>query len=134
MHHSCKRAVIVEDSPQMRTLIKVVLHQFGVTEVVEAEDGNEAMQVLREGGADIIVMDWMMPGMDGIECIRRIRAGQDGIVPSIPIIVATGVQGDSAEVMALAAGANCFLKKPFSIKRLHAAFVMALGESAAPMN
>ncbi|EME67842.1 CheY-like receiver, partial [Paramagnetospirillum caucaseum] len=43
----------------MRTLVKVVLHQFGVTEVVEAEDGNEAMQVLREGGADIIVMDWI---------------------------------------------------------------------------
>ncbi|WP_407636100.1 response regulator, partial [Paramagnetospirillum caucaseum] len=59
MHHRCKRAVVVEDAPQMRTLVKVVLHQFGVTEVVEAEDGNEAMQVLREGGADIIVMDWI---------------------------------------------------------------------------
>jgi two-component system, chemotaxis family, chemotaxis protein CheY len=134
MLNSCKRAVIVEDAPQMRTLIKVVLHQFGVTEIVEAEDGNEAMQVLREGGADIIVMDWMMPGMDGIECTRRIRAGQDGIVPSIPIIVATGVQGDSAEAMALAAGANYFLKKPFSIKKLHAAFVKVLGESVAPMS
>ncbi|KIL96672.1 Chemotaxis regulator - transmits chemoreceptor signals to flagelllar motor components CheY [Paramagnetospirillum magnetotacticum MS-1] len=118
----------------MRTLIKVVLHQLGVAEIVEAEDGNEALQVLREGGADLVVMDWMMPGMDGIECTRRIRAGQDGIVPSIPIIVATGVQGDGAESMALAAGANCFLKKPFSIKRLHAAFEMVLGESAASMN
>ncbi|CAA7626557.1 response regulator [Magnetospirillum sp. SS-4] len=134
MHNRCKRAVIVEDAPQMRTLIKVVLHEFGVKEIVEAEDGNEAMLTLREGGADIVVMDWMMPGMDGIECTRRIRAGQEGIDPNIPIILATGVEGDSAEAMALAAGANCFLKKPFSIKRLHAAFVKALGAAAAPVN
>ncbi|RAU23459.1 hypothetical protein CU669_04885 [Paramagnetospirillum kuznetsovii] len=134
MDHRCKRAVIVEDNPQMRTLIKVLLHQFGVKEIIEGEDGNEAMRALRDGGADVIIMDWMMPGMDGIECTRRIRAGQDGIDPDIPIILATGVEGSSAEAMALAAGANCFIKKPFSIKVLHAAFVKVLGVSPALAN
>jgi len=125
--YKCKRAVIVEDAPQMRTLIKVVLAQFSVGEIVEAEDGTEAMVALKAGGADIIIMDWMMPGMDGIECTRRIRAGQEGIDPDIPIILATGVQGDSAEATALAAGANHFIRKPFSIKTLNAAFVKVLG-------
>jgi two-component system, chemotaxis family, chemotaxis protein CheY len=89
--HMCKRAVIVEDTPQMRALIKVVLNQFGVAEIIEAENGVEAMAALKAGGADVIVMNWMMPGMDGID-------------PSIPIILATGVPCDSAETTALEAG------------------------------
>ncbi|OAN48324.1 hypothetical protein A6A04_20160 [Paramagnetospirillum marisnigri] len=127
MPEKAKRAVIVEDAPQMRTLIKIVLAQFGINDVVETEDGTEAMEALKEGGADVIIMDWMMPGMDGMECTRRIRAGQDGIVSNIPIILATGVQGESAEAMAAAAGANHFIRKPFTIKALHHALTSALG-------
>ena len=126
-----KRAIIVDDAPQMRTLIKVVLAQFGITDVVEAEDGAAAMEALMTGRADIIIMDWMMPGMDGLECTRRIRAGQNGIDPNIPIIVATGVQGESAEATARTAGANGFIRKPFSIKMLNKAFVSALGDAKA---
>lgn len=131
MPEKITRAIIVDDSPQMRTLIKVVLAQFGVTDVVEAEDGAAAMEALMMGGADIIIMDWMMPGMDGLECTRRIRAGQNGIAPNIPIIVATGVDGESAEATARAAGANGFIRKPFSIKMLYKAFVSTLGEVKA---
>jgi CheY-like chemotaxis protein len=127
MLEKAKRAVIVEDAPQMRTLIRIVLAQFGINDVVETEDGAEAMAMLKKGGADIIVMDWMMPGMDGMECTRRIRAGQEGIDPDIPIIIATGVQGESAEAMAAAAGANYFIRKPFSLKALHLAFTSVLG-------
>ena len=131
MPEKARRAIIVDDAPQMRTLIKVVLAQFGITDVVEAEDGAAAMEALMTGGADIIIMDWMMPGMDGLECTRRIRAGQNGIDPTIPIIVATGVQGESAEVTARTAGANGFIRKPFSIKMLNKAFVSALGDAKA---
>ncbi len=124
-----KRAIIADDAPQMRTLIKILLCQFGVREVVEVEDGASAMAALRSGGADIVVMDWMMPVMDGIECIRRIRAGQDGIDPGIPIIMATGVLGDSAEATAMAAGASCFVRKPFSIRTFHNALLKVRGEA-----
>ena len=89
------------------------------------------MEALMTGGADIIIMDWMMPGMDGLECTRRIRAGQNGIDPNIPIIVATGVLGESAETTARTAGANGFIRKPFSIKMLNKAFVSALGDAKA---
>ena len=131
MPEKAKRAIIVDDAPQMRTLIKVVLAQFGITDVVEAEDGAAAMEALMTGGADIIIMDWMMPGMDGLECTRRIRAGQNGIDPNIPIVVATGVQGESAEATARTAGASGFIRKPFSIKMLNKAFVSALGDAKA---
>ena len=131
MPEKAKRAIIVDDAPQMRTLIKVVLAQLGITDVVEAEDGAEAMEALMTGGADIIIMDWMMPGMDGLECTRRIRAGQNGIDPNIPIIVATGVQGENAETTARTAGANGFIRKPFSIKMLNKAFASALGDAKA---
>ncbi len=127
MLNRCKRAIIVEDSPQMRTLLKVALSQFGVEGVVEAADGAEAMAALTNGGADIIVMDWMMPGMDGIECTRRIRAGQDGIDHRLPIILVTGVGGETAEETALTAGVTCFIRKPFSIKMLYKAFENILG-------
>ena len=131
MRENPKRAVIVDDAPQIRPLIKIVLAQFGIKDVVEAEDGAAAMEALMTGETDIIIMDWMMPGMDGLECTRRIRAGQNGIDPNIPIIVVTGVQGDSAEATARMAGANGFIRKPFSIRMLNKAFLSALGDPKA---
>ena len=122
-----RRAVIVEDNPQMRNLIHMVLGTFGTGEIVEAKDGAEAIVALRSGGADIVIMDWKMEGMDGLECTRRIRAGTDGINPLTPVILLTGSVGRDSEIAAYAAGVDHYMEKPFSLKQLHGALLKVLG-------
>jgi len=122
-----RRAVIVEDNPQMRDLIRMVLGTFGTGEIVEAKDGAEAIAALRSGGAEIVIMDWKMEVMDGLECTRRIRAGTDGIDPLTPVVLLTGNVGRDSENAAYAAGVNHYMEKPFSLKQLHAALLKVLG-------
>ncbi|OAN49545.1 hypothetical protein A6A04_19185 [Paramagnetospirillum marisnigri] len=122
-----KRAVIVEDNPQIRDLVHMVLTSIGISDVTEAGNGEEALTALKEGGADIVIMDWKMDVMDGLECTSRIRAGVDGVDPRLPIILLTAMGGKDSETAAYAAGVDHFMVKPFSIKSLHASVTKVLG-------
>lgn len=115
---SAKRVVIVDDNTQIRKLIGLALESLGVGNVAMAINGEEAITSIRNGGADIVIMDRMMDVMDGLECTRRIRNGVDGIDPRIPIILLTGLVGKGAEDAAYAAGVDLFLEKPFSIRKI----------------
>jgi two-component system chemotaxis response regulator CheY/two-component system phosphate regulon response regulator PhoB len=126
-----KRAVIVDDNAQTRDLIHLVLSIFKAEDIVEAKNGAEAMAALRAGGADIVIMDWQMDVMDGLDCTRRIRAGTDGIDRGTPIILLTGVVGSGTESTARAAGVDHFMEKPFSVKTLHAGVNKVLGRTEA---
>ena len=123
-----KRAVVVEDCMQMRDLIQMVLRSFGVSEVVSALNGVEAISVLQSAGADIVFMDWQMDVMDGLECTRRIRAGIDRIDPKTIIVLVTGMVGEKNAELAYAAGVDLFLEKPVSMKILHAGIEKVLGK------
>lgn len=127
MGNQRKRAVIVEDSAQMRSLIHMALTAAGVTDIIEADNGSVAIDLIKSWGADIVIMDWMMDIMDGIECTRQIRAGVDGIDPCTPIILLTGMVSKEAESAAYAAGADLFMGKPFSLKQLHTGIVKLVG-------
>ncbi len=127
MNKAIVRAVVVEDNIQMRGLIHMVLGSFAVREIAEAQNGVEAIAALQAGGADIVIMDWKMDVMDGLECTRRIRAGIEGIDPTLPIILLTGNVGKESEAAAYAAGASLFMEKPFSLKQLHAGVTKVLG-------
>ena len=123
-----KRAVVVEDNVSMRELIQLVLGAFGVSEVVSAINGVEAIAALQSAGADIVFMDWQMDVMDGLECTRRIRAGVDGIDPKTIIVLVTGMVGEKNAEVAYAAGVDLFLEKPVSMKILHAGMEKVLGK------
>ena len=123
-----KRAVVVEDNVSMRELIQMVLGAFGVSEVVSAINGVEAISALQSAGADIVFMDWQMDVMDGLECTRRIRAGVDGIDPKAIIVLVTGMLGEKNAEVAYAAGVDLFLEKPVSMKILHAGMEEVLGK------
>jgi two-component system, chemotaxis family, chemotaxis protein CheY len=123
-----KRAVVVEDNVSMRELIQMVLGAFGVSEVVSAINGVEAISALQSAGADIVFMDWQMDVMDGLECTRRIRAGVDGIDPKTIIVLVTGMLGEKNAEVAYAAGVDLFLEKPVSMKILHAGMEKVLGK------
>ncbi len=130
MVHEINRAVVVEDSPSMRELIHIALGAFKAKEIVDAVDGVEALRVLQDKPTDIILMDWKMEGMDGLECTRRIRAGVEGISPAIPIILLTGVTGPEAEASAYEAGVSLYMAKPLSLKKLFAGLANVLADGS----
>jgi CheY-like chemotaxis protein len=127
MNTQLRHAVIVEDNAPMRELIHMVLEACGVSDIVMAANGAEAIAALQSTGADIVFMDWQMEVMDGLECTRLIRSGIDGIDPKTIIILVTGMIGEKNEATAYAAGVDLFLEKPVSMKKLRAGVEKVLG-------
>ncbi len=110
--------LIVEDNLHFRTLIRTILQALGVEIVEEARDGAEAMEVLASFDADLVIIDWKMDGVDGVQCVRRIRNGEDNVNRFMPIIMVTGYTDESLAIDARNAGVNDFLSKPISAKSL----------------
>jgi len=110
--------LIVEDNLHFRTLMRTILQALGVETVEEARDGAEAMEVLASFDADLAIIDWKMDGVDGVECVRRIRNGEDFVNRFLPIIMVTGYTDESLAKEARNAGVNDFLSKPISAKSL----------------
>ena len=109
--------LIVEDNVHFRTLIHSILQALGISNLEEARDGNEALEILGELSPDLVILDWKMEGMDGVECVRQIRA-MDGANRFVPIIMVTGYTEPSLKKKARDAGVNDFLGKPISPQSL----------------
>ncbi len=104
-----KSILLVEDNSMNRVLANTILSQYGA-DVTEAHDGAMAIEVLRKGSFDLVLMDIQMPVMDGLEATRLIRAEVDR---GIPIIALTAYANKHEEQKCLAAGMNDFISKPF---------------------
>lgn len=102
------RILVVDDERALRHLLKVYLVKEGF-QVLEAVDGEQALSVFDDGGVDIAVVDVMLPGIDGFEVTRRIRARS-----SIPIILLTARGEETNRVAGLEVGADDYVVKPFS--------------------
>ncbi len=109
--------LIVEDNVHFRTLIHSILEALGVHDLEEAHDGGEALEILADSTPDLVILDWKMEGMDGVECVRQIRA-LSGPNRFIPIIMVTGYTESSLKKKARDAGVNDFLGKPISPQSL----------------
>ena len=105
------RILVVDDDAQFRRTLHLGLNAHGY-EVGDAADGKEALSALAASAPDLVVLDWQLPGMDGIQTCRMLRLSSD-----VPVIMASGNRSNSKEV-ALEAGANDYLAKPFSMKEL----------------
>ena len=112
------RILIAEDDFTSRRLLAAVLVKSG-HEVVETVDGAAAWEVLRQPGApQLAILDWMMPEMDGLEVVRRVRALQS---PQPPYLIMLTAKSEKADIIrGLAAGANDYLAKPFDSGELRA--------------
>ena len=110
------RALIVEDIRSNQDVIAVMLETAGV-QYVPVDSGESALNVLQTQGFDFILMDIHMPGMDGIETTRRIRAGNQAW-SDIPIIALTADAAAENSAACMAAGADMFLTKPVKAKDL----------------
>lgn len=116
-----KRILAVDDEPNMRRLLEISLRQAGYQPVL-ANDGREALDILRQGGADLVVSDLHMPSMDGLLLLEHMR--QDNIeVPAI-IVTAQGEIASAVEAMKL--GASDYILRPFDLETLEIAINRAL--------
>ncbi|HEC90965.1 MAG TPA: response regulator [Alphaproteobacteria bacterium] len=104
----------------MQKMIKAILRALGAINVKVADDGAEALKEMRTFPADIIICDWKMEPLDGIEFARMIRTGSDSPNPYIPIIMLTGFTEAGRVTEARDIGINEFLAKPVSPKSLYA--------------
>lgn len=112
------RVLIAEDDPTSRLLLAKVLEKWGY-EVTVTTDGAEAWDVLRSDDSPrLVILDWMMPGMDGIEVCRRVRAMDTRQPPYIILLTALGEKDHV--VKGLEAGADDFVGKPYDPAELHA--------------
>ncbi|MHA1598212.1 MAG: response regulator [Alphaproteobacteria bacterium] len=121
--------LIVEDNLHFRTLIRTILQALGFENIEEARDGAEALEVLSSFEADLAIIDWKMDGVDGLECVRRIRTEPDEATKFLPIIMVTGYTGDSLAKQAMDVGVNDFLGKPVSAKSLMSRIISVLGDA-----
>jgi two-component system, chemotaxis family, chemotaxis protein CheY len=112
------RVLIVDDSKNMRMLVKTILSALGVQVVREAPDGQAAINELRSGPIDIAIVDWVMEPMDGLEFVRQVRTGEDSPSPFLPIIMMTGHTEKHRIVKARDSGVTEFLAKPITAKTL----------------
>jgi two-component system phosphate regulon response regulator PhoB len=104
------RILLVEDEDDIRSLMALHLKREGF-EVVEAVDGEEALRRIREGGWSLMVFDWMLPGLNGIELVR---ASREARVAS-PILMVTAKAEPADIVLGLESGADDYITKPFEV-------------------
>ncbi|MBI4182529.1 MAG: response regulator [Proteobacteria bacterium] len=112
------KLLLVEDSFNFRYLIVSVLRAMGAGHIEEASDGEEALRKLRDYDADIVITDWKMAPIDGMELVRRIRTDKDSPNPFVPIIIVSGYSEAFRVLGARDSGANEFLTKPITAKTL----------------
>ncbi|WP_113908235.1 chemotaxis response regulator CheY [Aliidiomarina celeris] len=110
------KILVVDDFSTMRRIIKNLLRDLGFQNVSEADDGNTALPMLQNGEYDFVVTDWNMPGMQGIDLLRAIRA--DGRLAHIPVLMVTAEAKREQIIEAAQAGVNGYIVKPFTAATL----------------
>jgi two-component system, chemotaxis family, chemotaxis protein CheY len=108
------KALVVDDSSTMRKIILRSLEAVGVTGTAEAADGNQALSYFNENPVDIVLTDWNMPGKNGLELVKDIRAAGS----QVPIIMLTTEAERQRVIDAVAAGVSDYLIKPFTPEAL----------------
>ena len=108
------RVLVVDDEPTVRDVVVQYLRRDG-HEVTEAVDGHQALELLASAPPDLVVLDLMLPGVDGLEVLRRLRATSD-----VPVIMLTALAEERDRVTGLELGADDYVVKPFSPRELAA--------------
>ena len=106
------KILVVDDFSTMRRIVKNILKQIGFANIEEAEDGNSALARLRLGGYDLVISDWNMPNMSGLELLKAIRS--DSALSSVPVLMVTAEAKKENVVEAIKSGVNNYVVKPFT--------------------
>ncbi len=106
------KILVVDDFSTMRRIIKNLLKELGLTNVVEADDGATALPILKAGGIEFLITDWNMPNMTGIELLQHVRS--DPNLCDIPVLMVTAEAKREQIIAAAQAGVNGYVVKPFT--------------------
>ena len=110
------RVLVVDDFSTMRRIVKNILRQLGFTNMVEADDGTTAWEILNKDKIDFIVSDWNMPQMTGIELLRKVRANEEFC--DIPFLMVTAEAQQENIIEAVQAKVSDYIVKPFTPETL----------------
>ncbi len=124
-----RRILVIEDDPAGLRLVGYTLKKQGY-EVVTASNGLEGLKKAREEGPDLVILDLMLPGVDGFEICHRLRTEPQ--TARLPILVLSGKTGDADRATALKVGANAYLVKPASPSEVIKQVESLLARKAAP--
>ena len=106
------KVLVVDDFATMRRIVKNILKQIGFTNILEAEDGKSALKMLQNDKFDLIMCDWNMPEMPGIELLGKVRADEQ--LKGIPFVMVTAEAQKENIIEAVKAGVNSYIVKPFT--------------------
>jgi two-component system chemotaxis response regulator CheY len=108
--------LVVDDFSTMRRIIKGLLQDLGFSNITEAADGLTALSLLKAGNFDLLITDWNMPGMQGVELLREVRA--DERMKKLPVLMLTAEAKREQIVAAAQAGVSGYVIKPFTAATL----------------
>jgi two-component system, chemotaxis family, chemotaxis protein CheY len=117
--YSTLRMLIVDDNTNMRRILRTLLVGLGARTILEADDGVAALELFRDHLPDIVITDWVMPVLDGLDLVRILRNEKESPNPFVPIIVVTAYTDRTRVLQARDAGVTEFIAKPLSAKVLH---------------
>lgn len=112
------KILVVDDFPTMRRIVRSLLRELGFTNIEEAEDGQQALSRLKDGaeGFKLVVSDWNMPNLDGLEMLKQIRASDN--MKQLPVLMVTAEAKKDNIIAAAQAGASGYVVKPFTAATL----------------
>ena len=110
------RILVVDDFATMRRIVKNILTQLGFKNIVEADDGTTALKVLQAEKIDLIISDWNMPKMTGLELLKKVRATPEWA--KIPFIMVTAEAQQDNIILAVKARVSQYIVKPFTAETL----------------
>ena len=120
------KILVVDDFATMRRIVKNILTQLGFTNIVEAEDGKQALGKVMEGDIDMIISDWNMPNMMGIDFLKAVRGNPN--TKSIPFLMVTAEANKENILAAVQAGVTNYVIKPFTAEVLEQKFKSMFGK------
>ena len=112
------KILVVDDSPTMRRILLNTVQKAGYSDVKDAEDGKDALAKLMAGDFDLLMTDWNMPNMSGIELVQAVRTNDK--FKGIPILMVTTRNMKEDIITAIKTGVNGYIVKPFDAKTLNA--------------
>ena len=110
------KILVVDDFATMRRIVKNILRQIGFTNILEADDGSTALNILKKEKVDLVITDWNMPKMSGLELLKAIRADEN--LKDIPVMMVTAEALKENIIEAVKAGVNQYIVKPFTAQTL----------------
>jgi two-component system chemotaxis response regulator CheY len=113
------KVLVVDDSSTIRMILKGLLKQLELTDIVEACDGKAALEVLSKGEIGLLLLDIHMPNLDGLGCLEAVKRNR--LTADLPVIIISSDTTPAQIESARALGAHAYIKKPFRLEGLRAA-------------